>query len=81
MPKKKTTAEPTIIETIDTVITTGNEQLTHTDAKVVLVDSVVDWKLVKVEWYVTDTPINDTSKLIRYQEDGKHPENKFFTKK
>lgn len=71
MPKKKTTAEPTIIETTGTATT---------DAKVVLVDSIVDWKLVKLEWYLTDTPINNTSKLIRYQEDGKHPENKFFTR-
>lgn len=49
--------------------------------KTAFIDSVIDWKLTKVEWYITDTPINDTSKLIRYQEDGKHPENKFFTKK
>ncbi len=62
---------------IDPIKTTEEDLAT---LKVVRVDSVVDWKLVKLEWYLSDTPINETSKLIRYQEDGKHLENKFFTK-
>lgn len=81
MAKKKTIVDPVVLEPTDTATTTGNEQVSPTDAKTTFVDSVIDGKVVKVEGYVTNTPINDTSKLIRYQEDDKQPENKYFTKK
>lgn len=54
---------------------------TETEARVISIDSVVDGKLTKIEGYLTDEPINDTSKLIRHQDDGQLPVNKFFTKK
>ena len=49
MPKKKTTVEPTIIETTDTVIKTGNEQITTTDTKTTFVYSVINSRLTRVE--------------------------------
>lgn len=50
-------------------------------ARVVSIDSVLDWQLTKIEGYLTDEPINDTSKLIRHQDDGMEAVNKFFTRK
>lgn len=64
------------------------------EPRVISIDSVVDgqWflRLTKIEGYLTDDPINETSKLIRHQDDWQFPViekyspclfNKFFTKK
>jgi len=51
------------------------------EARVITIDSVVDWQLVKLEGYLTDEPLNETSKLIRHQDDGEVAVNKYFTKK
>jgi hypothetical protein len=72
------TKKKTIIQETKTI---EQPQAYAVEAKTAFVDSVVDWNLVRLEGYITDTPINDLSKLIRYQEDDKQPENKFFTKK
>ena len=39
------------------------------EPRVISIDSVIDGQLVKIEGYLTDEPINDTSKLIRHQDD------------
>lgn len=39
------------------------------------VESVVDSKLTKIKGYLTNTPLNESSKVIRY-----NWENKYFTK-
>lgn len=50
------------------------------DGRIISIDSVVDGQLTKIEWYLTDERVDDTSKLIRHQDDGQLPVNKFFTK-
>lgn len=52
-----------------------------TQARVVTIDSVVDGKLTKIEGYLTDIPVNESSKVIRWQDEGEYATNKFFTKK
>jgi hypothetical protein len=39
------------------------------EPRVISIDSVVDGQLTKIEGYLTDEPINETSKLIRHQDD------------
>jgi len=56
-------------------------ETTELEARIIFIDSVVNGQLTKIEGYLTDEPINDTSKLIRHQDDGMEAVNKFFTKK
>lgn len=73
MAKKAKAPEATVEETIVPPVVDINSY------EKVEVDSVVDFKLIKAKWYLTDTPIDKTSKQIRYPSptDG---DIKWFTK-
>lgn len=56
-------------------------EVTGTSARIITIQSVEDWNPVNIEGYLTDSPINKDSKLIRHQDEWQEPVNKFFTKK
>lgn len=83
-----TIAPDLVVAPTDTTNQTDDVQSTDTEAVVVpprqiIVDSVVDGKLVKVLWTFTDEPVDETSKVIDYPDHATTDqpiEKKYFTK-
>tara|TARA_R110000868_G_scaffold395229_2_gene666821 strand:- start:374 stop:583 length:210 start_codon:yes stop_codon:yes gene_type:complete len=61
--KAKVASVEDIMEVIDFSLDTKSEPVEH---EIVEVDSVIDYQPVRIKGYLTDAPINEVSKAIRY---------------